>query len=152
MTPRGRGRLIPSESWNPIHSAKNITTTYTRRCRQRRKTTSAAIVLHRIARIVHRDPRMPSQSIACVSQPVRSRASAVSSRDSQRSSAYPRGLISASPTNDRRNRPTIHIQNRPVRPRSWGSGGASPEGRRRRAEERPSRRRSSARCSIGTVS
>jgi hypothetical protein len=136
VTPTGLGRLIPMATRTPINSAARMLPTNTKRCRHRRNTTRATIAPQRSARIVQGEPRLPAPSMT------RSRAEVLRAvidtrkRVSRRSRTSPRRWNNARPSIDTMNKPTISIQKRPLRPRSCGSGGGSPDGRRLTTPER----------------
>src|SRR5512132_3365249 len=91
---------------------------------------SAAIVPHRSTRIVHLDASRLTNSMTSVSDSVRRFAIQSSRLVSNRSKIPASGWKNATPIRRLRKYTTMTIQNLPLRPSWWGSGGASPDGRR----------------------
>src|SRR5262245_53945051 len=132
LTSIGRGEATSRESWYADSSTTTTLPRKTPRCRQRRNPTRATTVPSRRPPIVHRETRtVLTPTISVVSQPVRIETIPRSM------AAFHRSKLEANAA-ETRTRPTIVtrvalrvIQTLPLTPRLRGSGGGSPEGRRR---------------------
>src|SRR6266516_2960571 len=94
---------------------------------------STAIAAHRRPRMVYDDPNPFRTSMILVSQWVRAAEIQISWRTSNPSILRLAGWKEATKRQIARKHAAIALQNRPLRPTLRGSGGASPEGRRRLA-------------------
>jgi hypothetical protein len=130
--PAGRTRCTASAAAAVPSATTSIAAIQTNRCRQRRVTSSTARLASHAICSASGLARLPTARMASVSQPVRSWAIASRMARSATSSA-PAGREAMPVTARNTSTSSASIsQNRPV-VLSWrGSGGGSPEGRRRR--------------------